>query len=63
MYCVEDQHWWFVTRRMIIKKILDTFLQQSITPDILEAGCGTGGNLELLSSYGNIHAIEIDGVA
>ncbi len=62
MYCLEDQHWWFVTRRMIIKRILDTLLQNSDTTDILEAGCGTGGNLELLSSYGNIHAIEINDV-
>ena len=63
MYCVEDEHWWFVTRRMIIKRILDTLLNYSITPDILEVGCGTGGNLELLSSYGVIHAIEVDDVA
>jgi len=60
MYCLEDQHWWFVTRRMIIKRILDTLLQNSDIHDILEAGCGTGGNLELLSSYGNIYAIEIN---
>jgi len=63
MYCVEDQHWWFVTRRMIIKRILDTLLNYSITPDILEVGCGTGGNHELLSLYGNIHAFEVDDAA
>lgn len=60
MYNNEDQHWWFVSRRVIIKKILDNFINNSRSGNILEIGCGSGGNLELLSKYGNIYAIEHD---
>ncbi|MBU2623906.1 MAG: class I SAM-dependent methyltransferase [Proteobacteria bacterium] len=59
MYLNEDHHWWFVSRRMIIKKILSNYLPVKQERRILEVGCGTGGNLELLSNYGKIHAIEI----
>lgn len=59
MFAVEDGHWWFVARRRIVQKIL-----RSYCPDarqaILEIGCGTGGNLELLAAHGNLCAMELD---
>jgi len=60
MYLNEDRHWWFVARRKIIEKILSCYFQDKRERKILEIGCGTGGNLELLSTYGKLHAIEID---
>jgi SAM-dependent methyltransferase len=60
MYLNEDRHWWFVARRMIIRKILSNYLPVERKRRILEVGCGTGGNLELLSTYGNVYAIEPD---
>lgn len=60
MYLSEDRHWWFVARRMIIRKILSNYLPVKRERRILEVGCGTGGNLELLSTYGNIYAMEFD---
>ena len=55
----EDAHWWFVARRRILERVLDDL---RLPPDaaILEAGCGTGGNLALLARYGRLHALEID---
>ena len=55
----EDHHWWFVARRSIIKKILSKFLIDR-SGDILEIGCGSGGNLKLLEHYGVVHGIELD---
>ncbi len=56
---LEKDHWWYVARRKIIEKIISR-LNLSKDCNILEIGCGTGGNLELLSRYGNIHAMEMD---
>ncbi len=59
---VEDKHWWFVGRRQII----DSFIWQLDLPnnaEILEVGCGTGGNLMMLSAHGRVDAMEIDEIA
>ncbi len=55
---LEKGHWWYLGRRKILAKALD-YLNIKKGCDILEVGCGSGGNLELLSQYGNIHAIEM----
>lgn len=56
---MEDKHWWYVSRRHILRKVLD-FINLDIGCDILEAGCGSGGNLKLFSFYGNLFAMELD---
>jgi SAM-dependent methyltransferase len=61
MFQNEDRQWWFVGRRAIIRKVLDGqgFSSHPLHPPrILEVGCGTGGNLALLSSYGSLYAME-----
>ena len=55
----EREHWWFVARRQIIEKILKS-LHLNPKSDILEVGCGPGGNLEMLSKFGNLFALESD---
>lgn len=56
---LENKHWWYVGRRKIVEKILSG-LTVCNNPEILEIGCGTGGNFKLLSSYGNLYAMEMD---
>jgi len=56
---VEDQHWWFVARR----RILDVVIRRLGLPaeaDMLEIGCGSGGNLPVLSQYGRCFGVEPD---
>ena len=57
----ENKHWWFRGRRKILKAVLDCFFLATGQPrNILEVGCGSGGNLSLLSNYGKVFAVEID---
>jgi SAM-dependent methyltransferase len=64
MAATEATHWWFVGRRSVIDAILDSIdLPQDGV--ILEAGCGTGGNLATLARRGHITAFDphIDALA
>ncbi|KAF0094219.1 MAG: type 12 methyltransferase [Puniceicoccaceae bacterium 5H] len=59
MHAQEANHWWFVARRRIIARIL----RHAKLPGqarILEAGCGTGGNLEMLTRFGEVKAFELE---
>lgn len=56
---VEGTHWWFVARRKIVKKVIES-LHLPPSAKILEVGCGTGGNLDLLSCFGEVTAVEVD---
>ncbi|MHB8780429.1 MAG: class I SAM-dependent methyltransferase [Candidatus Geothermincolia bacterium] len=53
----EEGHWWFRGRRMILATLLSGMC---LPPDsrILDVGCGTGGNLVFLESYGRVEGCD-----
>ncbi len=59
MASLEENHWWFAARRAIVESFIK---QLRLPPDarILDAGCGTGGNLAMLGRHGQVHAMELD---
>ena len=64
LYRLEEEFWWFAGMREITAALLDPLL---LSPGcggdraILDAGCGTGGNLEWLARYaGNGRVVGID---
>jgi len=59
---IESSHWWFCSRRTIIASILESLCINK-NQRILEVGCGTGGNLEMLESFGEVSAFELDPIA
>ena len=54
----ERDHFWFHGFRRFITPLLQQAAEGHATPDILDCGCGTGNNLQLLRKYG--HAVGID---
>jgi SAM-dependent methyltransferase len=59
---IEDQHWWFVGRRAVLRVLVRGF---GLSPEarVLEVGSGTGGNLQMLTEFGKVKAIEMDPTA
>ncbi len=55
MTALEDRHWWFVARRRILSEALTRCIDLPASADILDAGCGTGGNLPMLARFGRSH--------
>ncbi|MEO6655705.1 MAG: class I SAM-dependent methyltransferase [Pyrinomonadaceae bacterium] len=60
---VEGSHWWFVGRRAILESFLQTIVQSLRSNDqglrILDVGCGTGANIEMLSRYGAAEGVDV----
>lgn len=63
MGAVEDRHWWFVGRRRIVSELIARLVRLPGPARILEAGCGTGGNLQMLSRFGAVSGFEPDAAA
>jgi SAM-dependent methyltransferase len=57
---LEGNHWWFCARRKILKSAIAHYAPHSSKLRLLEAGCGTGGNLKMLSQFGALDAFELD---
>lgn len=55
----EDRHWWHRGRRRIVR---DTLEQSCLRPGsrLLDAGCGAGGMLGVLGSYGDVSGLDMD---
>lgn len=64
MDALEEQHWWFSARRGILAEIIQSILTvDKSKAHILEAGCGSGGNIRMLRTFGSVKAFEFDKVA
>lgn len=59
MYQVEDHHWWYTGMRRILDALLRPRLNgRAGDLDILDAGCGTGGNSQHLQRYGRVTGLD-----
>ncbi|HRI02269.1 MAG TPA: class I SAM-dependent methyltransferase [Pyrinomonadaceae bacterium] len=60
---VEGSHWWFVGRRAILESFLGPIVEKIRDPQseirILDVGCGTGANIEMLSQYGDAEGVDV----
>jgi SAM-dependent methyltransferase len=71
---VEESHWWFVGRRQIIRSFLERVARELKTGrraegggrksiEILDVGCGTGANLEMLAEFGKAEGVDVSSEA
>jgi len=61
LYQVEESHWWHRGRRRIIASFVSEICKSfgDRRPRILDVGCGTGGNLSLLSQFGDAEGVDV----
>ncbi|WP_156256379.1 class I SAM-dependent methyltransferase [Sandarakinorhabdus oryzae] len=56
-------HWWYVARRAVLASLIAREVPLPASPRILEIGCGTGHNLDMLGRFGTVDALELDDAA
>jgi SAM-dependent methyltransferase len=57
---LDQDHWWFLARRRILKALIRRVVRPPQKARILEVGCGTGHNLAMLKTFGRVEASELD---
>lgn len=65
MYEVEGKHWWFIGRRKIISTFVERICRDlgKRKPQILDVGCGTGANIQMLSNFGATEGVDVSAEA
>jgi SAM-dependent methyltransferase len=57
LHSIEDRHWWYRGRRRILREMVSS-LPLSYPAEILDAGCGSGRNLQELRSFGRLTGLD-----
>ncbi len=57
---LDQNHWWFTARRRILAQVIKRVVRPPAEARILELGCGTGHNLDMLGGFGRVEASELD---
>jgi SAM-dependent methyltransferase len=60
---IDTRHWWYRARRRILADLIARRIRLPKDARILEIGCGTGHNLEMLGHFGTVDALEVDAEA
>ncbi len=57
---LDQHHWWFRARRRILEELIVRVVRPPKGGRVLEVGCGTGHNLEMLGKFGHLDDSELD---
>jgi len=56
---IEKRNWWFMSRRQLVFQLFKKLNFYNNPPNILDIGCGSGANMEMLKPFGKITGIDI----
>jgi SAM-dependent methyltransferase len=61
LFKIEKSHWWHTGRRRIIAGFVEKICRDLAVerPRILDVGCGTGANLEMLARFGEAEGMDV----
>ena len=57
---LDQKHWWYRARRKVLADLIRREVNPAADARILEIGCGTGHNFEVLKQFGSVDAVELD---
>jgi SAM-dependent methyltransferase len=57
---LDQRHWWYRARRDVLADLIRRYAEPPADARILEIGCGTGHNLEMLKMFGDVDGLELD---
>ena len=60
MAALDQRHWWYRARRRVLAELIRREAMPKANARVLEIGCGTGHNLQMLGAFGEVDAIELD---
>ena len=60
---LDQRHWWYLGRRKVLAEIIRRIVRPPADAQILEVGCGTGHNFQMLTKFGSVDAVELDETA
>ena len=57
---LDQRHWWYRARRQVLAELIRRKALPPPDARLLEIGCGTGHNLDMLGKFGPVDALELD---
>lgn len=58
LYVQEEKHWWHISKRNVVERMLCSFLSKKKKIQILDVGCGAGKNMDMLSRFGKVWGLD-----